>query len=176
MTDLREARLVDLLPKAVADRQEVKALSDAWHDLAVMTLDFSDRAKTYTGIDQAPEVLLDILAVQFRVDWYRDDYPVETKRELIKTAMEVHRHCGTRWAVEKALSLIYPKTSIKEWFEYGGQPGYWRLNVDITDEPAVYYTPKEIEKRINYARRCSAHLEGVTYEINPPDKIGRAHV
>lgn len=49
MTDLREARLVDLLPKAVADRQEVKALSDAWHDLAVMTLDFSDRAKTYTG-------------------------------------------------------------------------------------------------------------------------------
>lgn len=51
MTDLREARLVDLLPKAVADRQEVKALSDAWHDLAVMTLDFSDRAKTYTGID-----------------------------------------------------------------------------------------------------------------------------
>ena len=123
MTDLREARLVDLLPKAVADRQEVKALSDAWHDLAVMTLDFSDRAKTYTGIDQAPEVLLDILAVQFRVDWYRDDYPVETKRELIKTAMEVHRHCGTRWAVEKALSLIYPKTSIKEWFEYGGQPG-----------------------------------------------------
>ena len=151
MTDLREARLVDLLPKAVADRQEVKALSDAWHDLAVMTLDFSNRAKTYTGIDQAPEVLLDILAVQFRVDWYRDDYPVETKRELIKTAMEVHRHCGTRWAVEKALSLIYPKTSIKEWFEYGGQPGYWRLNVDITDEPAVYYTPKEIEKRINYA-------------------------
>lgn len=171
MTDLREARLVDLLPKAVADRQEVKALSDAWHDLAVMTLDFSDRAKTYTGIDQAPEVLLDILAVQFRVDWYRDDYPVETKRELIKTAMEVHRHCGTRWTVEKALSLIYPKTSIKEWFEYGGQPGYWRLNVDITDEPAVYYTPKEIEKRINYARRCSAHLEGVTYEINPPDSV-----
>ena len=48
MTDLREARLVDLLPKAVADRQEVKALSDAWHDLAVMTLDFSNRAKTYT--------------------------------------------------------------------------------------------------------------------------------
>lgn len=171
MIDLREARLVDLLPKAVAKQQEVKFLSDAWHDLMVMALDYADKSKTYTGIDRAPEVLLDILAVQFKVDWYRDDYPVETKRELIKTAMEVHRHCGTRWAVEKALSLIYPKTSIKEWFEYGGQPGYWRLNVDVTGEAAVYYTPKEIEKRINYARRCSAHLEGITYEVNPPDSV-----
>lgn len=79
--------------------------------------------------------------------------------------------CVMGWKALEALSLIYPKTSIKEWFEYGGQPGYWRLNVDITDEPAVYYTPKEIEKRINYARRCSAHLEGVTYEINPPDNV-----
>ena len=41
MTDLRDARLTDVLPKAVADQQEAKSLSDAWHDLTVLILDFA---------------------------------------------------------------------------------------------------------------------------------------
>ena len=50
MTDLRDARLTDVLPKAVADQQEAKSLSDAWHDLTVLILDFADNAKIYTAI------------------------------------------------------------------------------------------------------------------------------
>ena len=37
------------------------------------------------------------------------------------------------------------------------------MNVDITDDGVIYYTPEEIEKRLGYARRCTAHLEPVSY-------------
>ena len=82
MTDLRDARLTDVLPKAVADQQEAKSLSDAWHDLTVLILDFADNAKIYTAIDRASDELLDILAVQFRTPRYRQDYDIETKRRF----------------------------------------------------------------------------------------------
>ena len=52
MIDLRNAKLTDLLPKSVADQQWVKSISDAWHELAILILDFTDNAKIYTGIDR----------------------------------------------------------------------------------------------------------------------------
>lgn len=48
MTDLRDARLTDVLPKAVADQQEAKSLSDAWHDLTVLILDFADNQQDHS--------------------------------------------------------------------------------------------------------------------------------
>lgn len=87
MTDLRNAKLTDLLPKSVADQQWVKSISDAWHELAILILDFTDNAKIYTGIDHASDELLDILAVQFRAPRYRQDYDIETKRRLVKASL-----------------------------------------------------------------------------------------
>jgi len=78
MTDLRNAQLTDLLPKSVAEQQWVQSVSDAWHDLTLLILDFADNAKVYTGIDQASDELLDILATQFRAPRYRQDYDIET--------------------------------------------------------------------------------------------------
>ena len=120
----------------------------------------------YTAIDSAPENILDILAVQFKVDWYRDDYPIETKRRVIKTAMEVRRYCGTEWAVKQAISAIYPNSEIVEWYDYNGTPGHWRLRVNITENADIaYYTIKRMESLLGYARRCTAHLEGISYLI-----------
>ena len=111
--------------------------------------------KIYTDIDRADEAVLDILAVQFRVDWYDTSYPIETKRRIIKTALEVRRYCGTEWAVQKALASIYPNV---------------KISVDITDDGVIYYTPEEIEKRLGYARRCTAHLEHIIYIVEPHER------
>lgn len=47
---------------------------------------------------------------------------------------------------------------------------YWRMNVDITDDGVIYYTPEEIEKRLGYARRCTAHLEHIIYIVEPHER------
>ena len=80
--------------------------------------------------------------------------------------MEVRRYCGTEWAVKQAISAIYPNSEIVEWYDYGGTPGHWRLRVNITENADIsYYTIKRMEDLLGYARRCTAHLEGISYLI-----------
>lgn len=170
MIELHEVGLVEGLPPDVAKEPWVQILDAVFRERRKKELEAAERLKIYTDIDRADEAVLDILAVQFRVDWYDTSYPIETKRRIIKTALEVRRYCGTERAVQKALSSIYPNVKISEWYDYGGRPGYWRMNVDITDDGVIYYTPEEIEKRLGYARRCTAHLEHIIYIVEPHER------
>ena len=170
MIELHEVGLVEGLPPDVAKEPWVQILDAVFRERRKKELEAAERLKIYTDIDRADEAVLDILAVQFRVDWYDTSYPIETKHRIIKTALEVRRYCGTEWAVQKALSSIYPNVKISEWYDYGGRPGYWRMNVDITDDGVIYYTPEEIEKRLGYARRCTAHLEHIIYIVEPHER------
>jgi len=58
---------------------------------------------------------------------------------------------------------------MEEWFTYGGEPGYFRLNVNVTDSATegavVIYSTEEILRRIATVKRLSAHLEGVSYMV-----------
>lgn len=175
MTDLWGTGLIEGLPPAVADEPWVRIMDKVYRERHRREMEAAERIHLYTQIDSQPEEVLDVLAVQFKVDWYRDDYPIETKRRVIKTAMEVRRYCGTEWAVKQAISAIYPNSEIIEWYDYGGTPGHWRVNVDVTDEDAAYHATQDIEKRLGYARRCTAHLERITYVAKPKEKV-RAYV
>lgn len=148
MIELHEVGLVEGLPPDVAKEPWVQILDAVFRERRKKELEAAERLKIYTDIDRADEAVLDILAVQFRVDWYDTSYPIETKRRIIKTALEVRRYCGTEWAVQKALSSIYPNVKISEWYDYGGRPGYWRMNVDITDDGAITTHRKKLKSAL----------------------------
>jgi len=71
-------------------------------------------------IDTAPEVALRPLAEQFSLldetIWPEASTP-DTKRQLIKHAIDWHRRKGTPWAVKTALSVLGGNTDIVEWFQ-----------------------------------------------------------
>ena len=166
MIKIGDTGLLEGLPPGIAEQHWVKVIDAVYRERLKKELKVIERIHVYTAIDSLPEDLLDVLAVQFKVDWYRDDYPAETKRRVIKTAMEVRRYCGTEWAVKQAISAIYPNSEIVEWYDYGGTPGHWRLRVNITENADIsYYTIKRMEDLLGYARRCTAHLEGISYLI-----------
>lgn len=166
MIKLQDTGLIEGLPPGIAEQHWVKVLDAVFRERQKKELEAVRKVFVYTAIDSAPENILDILAVQFKVDWYRDDYPIETKRRVIKTAMEVRRYCGTEWAVKQAISAIYPNSEIVEWYDYNGTPGHWQLRVNITENADIaYYTIKRMESLLGYARRCTAHLEGISYLI-----------
>lgn len=58
----------------------------------------------------------------------RDD---DERRRLLKRAVELHRYKGTRWAIQQVLETLALSGQISEWFEYGGQPYHFRINVDL---------------------------------------------
>lgn len=166
---LRDARLVDALPRVVKSQDWVKAMSETVGYFTEKTLTFADNSQIYTALDTVPENVLDALAVGWKIDWYDTSYSVEKKRRIVKTAMEIRRLMGTVRAVKLQADAIYPGTMVEEWFEYDGEAGYYRLVIDVTDSnsnnPVISITDDEAERQLALSKRWSMHLEHLSYMI-----------
>ena len=68
MIELHEVGLVEGLPPDVAKEPWVQILDAVFRERRKKELEAAERLKIYTDIDRADEAVLDILAVQFRVD------------------------------------------------------------------------------------------------------------
>lgn len=119
----------------------------------------------YSRIDDLPEDLVDVLAYDFHVDWYDYSYPLEAKRDLLKTSVRVHKKMGTKYAIEKALSALYPESEVEEWFEYEGEPGHFHIVCDVTNSRIVA-SLADIVRAVRLYKRLSAHLDEIVYQAH----------
>lgn len=134
---LLDARITDGVPQIVAKQEWVRAMAAALGVIHQRTMEFADGSQVYTALDVVPVEILDTLAVYWKIDWYDTDYSVEQKRRIVKSALTVRRLMGTVRAVKLQVEAIFPGTTLLEWFEYGGMPGCFRLDVNLTDESIV---------------------------------------
>lgn len=117
----------------------------------------------YPRIDELPEDLLDILAHDFKVDWWDGDYTLDEKRQTLKDSWSVHRMLGTKAAVETAISAIYPDTQVSEWFEYGGEPYHFRLLINSTYESVNQEKHQRVLDRVEFYQNLRSVLDEVEY-------------
>lgn len=150
--------LLRTLPDVLKNDKKMYALATVIADLLSGQVDEIRKLKIYSQIDNLPEPLLDILAYDFKVDWYGYDYDIDVKRAQLKDSFNVHRHLGTRGAVERALSDIYPGTEVEEWFDYGGDPYHFRVLLDVTDQ-RVSISQDEIIRAIEMFKSRRSHLQ-----------------
>ena len=164
MTDLWGTGLVEGLPPVVADEPWVRILDKVYRERHQHEMETAERVHIYTMIDSQPEEILDILAVQFKVDWYDSNYPLQAKRNIIKTALEVRRYYGTDWATLKAISAIYPRSEIEQWYDYGGTPGHFRVICSV-DGALIPVKRREIRRSVNIYKRMTAHLDSLYLQV-----------
>ena len=119
----------------------------------------------YPAIDQLPEAVLDILAYDFKVDWWDANYSLEEKRRTLKDAWKVHRIKGTKAAVETAISAIYPGTQVQEWWEYGGEPYHFRLFLNAGEIRPDTEKHRKVLERVNYYKSLRSHLDGFIWNF-----------
>ena len=114
----------------------------------------------YPRIDEIEDKsLLDLLAWQFHVEGYDLAKTLEEKRNLVKNAIELHRYKGTKYAVQKALSILGLSSEIVEWFETGGNLPPHTFGIQTTSVPKNF---KKILSVISDYKRESAHLAILT--------------
>lgn len=130
----------------------------------------------YPRIDELPERLLDILAYDFKVDWWDPEYTLEEKRQTLKDSWRVHKMMGTKAAVERAISAIYPNTQVLEWFEYGGEPYHFKLHIDISKESGDKDKPLRVLERVNFYKNLRSHLDVVEYVSIAPEAVSSFRV
>ena len=150
------------------------ALAEALSELLAARPAEIERLRIYPAIDTLEEPLLDILARDFKVDWWDPEYSLEEKRRTLKDSWRVHRLLGTRAAVETAISAIYPHTQVLEWFEYGGEPYHFRLDINITNDSIDSEKQRRVLERLNYYKSLRSHNDGVTYFVEAQPAIAKA--
>ena len=103
--------------------------------------------------------LLDILAEDLGLTWYDSDAPAAVKRELLKNSGQVFRRLGTKWAVENVIGTYFGEGFVREWFEYDGEPGHFRVyspNQSVNQERL-----EEFLSLLERVKRTSAKLDGI---------------
>ena len=114
---------------------------------------------TWDHIDELTEDELDALAWELNILWYDKGANLDTKRDLVKNSDKVYRHLGTKWAVENVIRSYFGDGYIREWFEYEGEPGHFRVystNPSLNNEKLT-----EFLNLLGKVKRASAKLDGI---------------
>lgn len=87
--------------------------------------------------DTCPVALLPWLAWAFSVDEWDANASEAQKRKTIKDGIFIHKHKGTRGAVERALSAMPFDTQLLEWFEQNppSNPYTFLIQTSLIDIP-----------------------------------------
>lgn len=126
---INEQNLLAALPLVIAEDERLNSLATAIARALIAHLDELDVALVYSRIDELPEALLDILAVDFAVDWWDGNWSLTQKRESLKASWRIHRILGTPYAVNMAVRAVFGEGEVREWFDYGGKPHHFRVSV-----------------------------------------------
>lgn len=162
------------LPPALKGDESTEALAAATAEALENRLEEMDRLRIVSNIDGLEEALLAILARDFKVDWWDTSYSLEEKRRTVKDSWRVHKTLGTKAAVETAISAIYPHTRVLEWWEYGGEPYHFRLDINITNDHIDSDKQRRVLERLNFYKSLRSHNDGVTYFVEAAPAIARA--
>ena len=79
--------------------------------------------------------------------------------------LQLHRHKGTKWAVQQVLETLSLSGQIKEWFEYGGAPFRFRIDVDLSDRGIDEATYETLLQLVNEYKNVRSHLEALTLAL-----------
>lgn len=162
---LTAENLLSSLPEVLRSDKNMYALAAATAKALTDRAEEIDDLRIYSRIDELPEGLLDILAYDFKVDWWNGDYSLEEKRQVLKDSWRVHRMLGTKAAVETAISAIYPDTKVSEWFEYDGEPYCFRLHINVSGRTVIPSQHSRVLELVAYYKNMRSHLDGIEYTL-----------
>lgn len=157
------AEFTSLLPEPLKNDETMLALGRAIASELQQNIQFARKTMIYPRIEELDEKLLDILASDFKVDWYDYEGTIEEKRKTIRECMFIHRYKGTKFAVETALRSVYSKATVSEWFEYGGEP--FHFSVTIIDSTNDEEKRARILEKIRYYKNLRSVLDSVKFQI-----------
>lgn len=123
MTDLYDGRIADLLQNQLSNNPEVEALAYAVIQEKRRIIDEAKRTRTMAVVDQLPEEILDILAVELRSPYYRQELEVERKRTIIKSTLRWFTGSGTPASMRELVEAVFDEGEVIEWFDFDPEDG-----------------------------------------------------
>jgi phage tail P2-like protein len=123
-------RTLNIVPESIrSDPQVIAACEAIDNELTFLYEDMPDIC-FWPFVEKQVPPLLDVLAWEMHVDhWqgWEGNLSNEKKVELINKSIDWHQHKGTKYAVEQMVQTIFTQGYVTEWFEYGGNPFFFKI-------------------------------------------------
>lgn len=150
-----------LLPPPLVGDERFQALAQ----LAARMSDIDLSPLLVYLVDSVPDSALPDLAEQLHIlgEGWNLATTEQSRRSLIKAAIDLHRHKGTLYAVSLAIELMGLTGHAVEWFNYGGSPFHFKISAAIP--PGRSFTETDWQTllaRVEDAKNIRSHLEGIS--------------
>lgn len=158
MINYYDGQIADILPRNLMADPAAQAFSLAIREVTRLLHKYTQLCYVYCSIDTAPHKVLDLLARELRTQYYSDSLDIETKRSLVRNTLIWYMTAGTPAAVEELVAVVFGEGEVSEWFEYGGEP-YWfkiKTNALLTEDMTTYFS--EMIRRVKNTR---SHIEAI---------------
>ena len=174
MHKLNELSLVKMAPDSLSSDEEIKRILTVI-DIAINKR-LVDKIKEVDldRIDDLEEWKIDHLAVENHIDFYDDKLTLPEKRELVKYSIINHMQKGTAYAVEKVCNIIFGNAEVKEWYEYEGNPYYFRVSTagDLKDTEDY----ERVLRVINSYKNTRSWLDSLIFKREDESNLHFGHV
>ena len=157
-----EAELISVLPPVLSNNPDNAAISYAYKMAMQKIILLSIRTSLYANIDKMDEEVLDLMALEFRAQYYDEGLPLEVKRKLIKNALAWYQRAGTKSAVNELIQTVFGEGEVVEWFDFTDPPftpGMFEIatNSRVTEELINYFS-----NLIHRVKNARSHIRRIT--------------
>lgn len=125
-------------------------------------------------IDNVPASALPHLAEQYHItgnEGWLQALSENEKRNLIKSAIKMHRYKGTKYALEEIFKTLNIVGSVEEWFNYGGKPYYFKVILQIFNRSINEETEAKLRGLIDEYKNERSWLEEIEFYLSSIGKI-----
>lgn len=120
-------------------------------------------------IDNVPSDALPHLAEQYHItgnEGWLQALSESEKRNLIKSAIKMHRYKGTKYAIEEIFNTLNIVGNVKEWFNYGGKPYYFKVILQIFNRSINEETETKLRALIDEYKNERSWLEQIEFFLS----------
>ena len=97
------------------------------------------------------------LALDVNIDGLDED----EQRAYLQNAREIKKYAGSVYAVKTAASSIFKDVKLLQWFDYGGVPNRFKLDISAFQKEVSLENIQKVRRLVEDAKRKSSHLESI---------------
>ena len=155
----------DLAPDSLLKDENTKYIMESI-DYVIRKIWFEnkDKYKLFSRLNSMNDQEIELMLWEMHVDYIDENLNKEQKTDLIKESLLNHMIKGTPAAVENVCSIIFGNAKVTEWFEYNGNPGYFRVSTLGSLQSEEDY--KRVIEVINTYKNTPSWLESLMFERN----------
>ena len=165
MQELYEGTPYELMPE-VLRTPENEAISYAISEGLKKLLNYTKAISLYGDISQVSDEILDAMAEELRTQYYDSGANRTVREEMVKQTLGWYMRGGTNATLSEYLATLYGGGQIEEWFDYDGDPYYFKAVVNIDEDTVLPVgSTQEIIRKINGYKNVRSWLEVLEFRI-----------